>query len=34
MRSKCVEEEKPQRQESVWEDQSTAMQKLLERYLH
>ena len=24
----------PQKQESIWEDQSTAVQKLLERYLH
>ena len=31
---KCVEKTEPQRPESVWEDQSTAVQKLLERYLH
>ena len=33
-RWKCVEKKEPQRQESVWEDQSTAVQRLLERYLH
>ena len=32
-RWKCVEK-KDQRQESVWEDQSTAVQRLLERYLY
>ena len=33
-RWKCVEKKEPQRQESVWEDETTAVQKLLERYLH
>ena len=31
---KCVEKKKRQRQQSVWEDQSTAVQQLFERYLH
>ena len=33
-RWKCVEKQELQVQESVWEDQSTAVQRLLERCLH
>ena len=33
-RSKCVEKRNPQISESVWEVQSTAVQRLLQRYLH
>ena len=33
-RQKCVEKKEPQRPKPVWEVQPTAVQKLLERYLH
>ena len=33
-RLKCVEKKEHQRQKPVWEVQPTAVQKLLERYLH
>ena len=33
-RKKCVEKKEPQRPEPVWEVQSTAVQRLLEKYGH
>ena len=33
-RQKCVEKKELERQKPVWEVQPTAVQKLLERYLH
>ena len=33
-RYKCIEEKEPQRPVSIWEVRSTAVQRLLERYLH